>query len=208
MTEQEFNALKSRTVAALYQVGKCLETGDGIGKDEAEAVKWYRMAAEQEFAPAQFELGKCYSFGIGVRRNRATAAKWIRKAADQRHTEAMLIFGIRCRSGCGIEESPREAVKWFRRAAGRGDARAMFELGECYENGDGVKKDLDAAFLWFCRAALAAPQDEHLYQMVQSRIFAPELKEVLGKKHSRQAVSGSAQLAPALFFSCREALLQ
>ena len=66
-------------------------------------------------------------------------------------------------------------------AADQGDARAMYELGECYENGDGVKKDPDAAFLWFCRAALAAPEDEDLYQSVQNRIYSPELKEVMGK---------------------------
>ena len=84
-------------------------------------------------------------------------------------------------SGYGVEENPREGVKWLRRAADRGDARAMFELGECYENGDGVKKDPDAADLWFCRAALAAPEDEKMYQRVQNRICSPGLKEVLGK---------------------------
>jgi len=57
----------------------------------------------------------------------------------------------------------------------------MFELGECYEQGTGVKKDPDAAYLWFCRAALAAPEDKDLYQMVQNRVYSPELKEALGR---------------------------
>ena len=37
--------------------------GDGLGvaKDEAEAVKWYRKAADQGYATAQFNLGVIYA---------------------------------------------------------------------------------------------------------------------------------------------------
>ena len=143
---------------------------------------------EQEFQDLKakaveklIRVGRCYAFGLGVRRNRATAAKWLHNAAEQWHVKAMLMLGSGYRSGYGVTPNPREAVKWLRRAADRGDARAMFELGECFEAGDGVKKDRDAAYLWFCRAALAAPEDDHLYQMVQNRIYSPELKEAMEK---------------------------
>ena len=178
MTEQEFNALKSRTMTALYQVGKCLETGNGIGKDELEAVRWYRMAAEHGCADAMFELSKCYTFGIGLRRNRATAAKWLQKAAEHDHVRAMFILGNWYLSKQrGIEYNPRKAAWWFRRAADMGDAWGMFHLGECYTNGTGEKKDFDAAFLWFCKAVVTSPEDEHLFQSVQCKIFDPNLKE-------------------------------
>ena len=184
MTEQEFNALKNRTMTVLYQVGKCLETGDGIGKDETAAVKWYRMAAEHGCADAMFELGRCYTFGTGLRRNRAMAAKWLQKAAEHDHVRAMFILGKWYLSKQrGIEYNPRKAAWWFRRAADKGDAWGMFHLGECYADGVGVKKDYDVAYLWFCRAALAAPDDEILYQSVQNQIYDPNLKEVLGKKN-------------------------
>ena len=181
MNEQDFQELKAKAVEELLRIGKCYETGDGVGKDETEAFKWYRMAAERGLAEAQFELGRCYRFGIGVRRNRATAAKWLHQAAEQRHVRAMLMLGSWYLSGYGVEEKPREGVKLLRRAAERGDAQAMFKLGECYEGGTGVKKDFDTAYLWFCRAAVAAPEDEQLYERVQSRIYSPELKEVLGR---------------------------
>ena len=184
MTEQEFNALKNQTVATLFQVGKCYETGDGVGKDEAEAVRWYRLAAEHGCVDAMFELSKCYTFGIGLRRNRASAAKWLQKVAEHDHVRAMFILGnwylSKQRS---IEYNPRKAAWWFRRAADKGDAWGMFHLGECYADGVGGKKDYDAAYLWFCRAVLAAPDDEMLYQSVQNKIYDPKLKEVLGKKN-------------------------
>ena len=78
MDEREFQDLREKAGDEMCRVGKCYEIGDGVGRDAAEAVKWYRMAAEQGSAGAQFELGRCYAFGIGVRRNRATADKWIR----------------------------------------------------------------------------------------------------------------------------------
>ena len=180
MTEREFNDLKNQTVAALFQVGKCYETGDGVGKDLSEAVKWYRMAADEGHIQGLFELSKCYTFGFGVRKNRVTAGKWLREAAEHGHVTAMFLLGhwLLREVGSGVGYDPREAVKWFRRAAEKGDARAMFELGECYEDGIGVKKEPDMAYRWFCRAVLAAPEDESLYERVQNHVFDPNLKNV------------------------------
>ncbi len=182
MREHDFRDLKAKAVEQLFQVGKCYETGDGVDKDEVEAVRWYRMAAEQGSADAMFELSKCYTFGIGVRRNRATAFKWLSKAAERGHSKAMVQLGKRCTHEYEADYNPRKAVRLFRTAAEKGDAWGMFHLGECYADGIGVKKDYDAAYLWFCRAALAAPDDEMLYQSVQNKIYDPNLKEILGKK--------------------------
>ena len=178
MLEQDFQNLKTNTVKGMLCVGKCLETGDGVGKDQAEAVKWYRMAAEHGLADAAFELAKCYRFGIGVRRNRTTALKWMRRAAEQGHTKAMVLLGMHHLNEFEEEYNPRKAVNLFRKAADHGDAWGMYRLGECFERGKGAKKDFDAAYLWFCRAVLAAPDDETLYQFVQNKIYDPNLKEV------------------------------
>ena len=34
-------------VPSQKELGSCYETGSGVEKDDAEAVKWYRKAAEQ-----------------------------------------------------------------------------------------------------------------------------------------------------------------
>ena len=57
--------------------------GLGLPKDEAEAVKWYRMAAEQGQANAQDNLGFAYAKGLGVPKDEAKAVKWCRMAAEQ-----------------------------------------------------------------------------------------------------------------------------
>lgn len=68
MNERKFADLKEKAAETTLQIGRCYENGDGVGKDEAEAVKWYRIAAEQGNARAMIELGKCYTFGIRVRK--------------------------------------------------------------------------------------------------------------------------------------------
>ena len=41
-------------------LGICYRDGKGVAKDDAEAAKWVRKAAEQNFAQAQYELGVYY----------------------------------------------------------------------------------------------------------------------------------------------------
>ena len=54
-----------------------------MNKDHSEAVKWYRMAAEQGVAAAHRNLGLCYYLGDGVAQDYVEAVKWCRKAAEQ-----------------------------------------------------------------------------------------------------------------------------
>ena len=58
-----------------------------------EAVRWYRAAADQGFAPAQFNLGAMHVKGQGVPVDCAAAAKWWKLAADQGDEGA--IMGLR-----------------------------------------------------------------------------------------------------------------
>src|SRR5437879_2992662 len=51
---------------AQFRLGFCYANGQGVEKDSAEAVKWFRKAADQNDAPAQSFLGFCYSNGEGV----------------------------------------------------------------------------------------------------------------------------------------------
>ena len=64
-------------------LGYCYFNGKGVSKDESEAVRWYRKAAEQGDADAQANLGYCYLHGKGVSKDEAEAVRWYRKAAEQ-----------------------------------------------------------------------------------------------------------------------------
>ncbi len=57
------------------------EKGEGVLMDFAEAVKWYRKAAEQGNSGAQASLGFMYQLGKGVPQNYIEAYKWFNIAS-------------------------------------------------------------------------------------------------------------------------------
>jgi uncharacterized protein len=61
-------------------------------QDYAEAVKWYRLAAEQGNANAQYNLGVMYDNGDGVVQDYAEAVKWYRLAAEQGNATLKIIL--------------------------------------------------------------------------------------------------------------------
>ena len=63
-------------------------TGQGVAKDQAEMLKWWRAAAEQGDTPAQFNVGvskisATSTAARGVPRDLAEALKWYGRAANQ-----------------------------------------------------------------------------------------------------------------------------
>ena len=59
------------------------DSGRGVEQDDAEAVRWYRLAAEQGDATSQWNLAESHYHGQGVPRDTAEAAGWFRLAAEQ-----------------------------------------------------------------------------------------------------------------------------
>ena len=65
----------------MIHLGFMYANGQGVPQDYAEAVKWYRLAAEQGDEKAQFNLGFQYANGQGVPQNHAEAYVWFNLAA-------------------------------------------------------------------------------------------------------------------------------
>ena len=64
------------------------DKGRGVPQDDKEAVKWYRLAAEQGVADAQSNLGFMYAHGRGVPQDVKEAVKWWQLAAEQGNADA------------------------------------------------------------------------------------------------------------------------
>jgi TPR repeat protein len=62
-------------------LGILYDEGRGVPQDNAEALKWYRLAAAQGDALAQYHLGLMYAKGYGVPQNHIEAHKWFNLAA-------------------------------------------------------------------------------------------------------------------------------
>jgi len=64
------------------------ELGNGVPENDAEAVKWYRKAADQGLADAQSNLGVMYFNGDGVPENHVRAYVWLSMAKTQGYESA------------------------------------------------------------------------------------------------------------------------
>ena len=62
-------------------MGILYRLGEGVPKDYTEAVRWFRLAAEQGDVTAQRQLGDAYRFGEGVSQDYVQAYAWLNIAA-------------------------------------------------------------------------------------------------------------------------------
>ena len=100
------------------------DTGRGVPEDDREAVRWYRLAADQGHVTAQFNLGVMHATGEGVPQDDREAVCWYRLAADQGDVDAQADLGFMYSTGRGVPQDDREAVRWYRLAAEQGHATA------------------------------------------------------------------------------------
>ena len=73
---------------AQNELGFAYANGEGVVKNEAEAVKWYRKAADQGDADAQNNLGFMYGEGNGVVKDEIEGYKWFLLAGAQGDEDA------------------------------------------------------------------------------------------------------------------------
>ena len=65
---------------AQYDLGMMYADGISVPQDDAEAVKWFRLAGETD---AQYNLGVMYANGEGVPKDAVEAYAWLSVAAAQ-----------------------------------------------------------------------------------------------------------------------------
>jgi|ERR1017187_8580650 TPR repeat protein len=140
---------------AQYELGVKYANGQGVQKDDAKAVFWFRKAADRGNADAQEKLGEMYESGSGgLAKDDAPAVPWFRKAAEQGNAEAQSNLGVMYQNGeGGLKKDDAYAVSWYRKAAEQGYPLAQYVLGMSYEQGElGLAKDDAQAVSWYQKA--------------------------------------------------------
>lgn len=143
---------ESGDAQAQLEIGNCYLHGDGVPADVAEAMRWWRLAADQGNANAQLNLGVTL-LSRGGSEGTAEAVKWITRAAEAGDETAQRNLGLMYLMGNGVPKHARNAAVWMHRAAAKGDATAQYNLGIMFENGEGTAVDRQEARRWYERAA-------------------------------------------------------
>jgi len=89
------------SLGMIYQAGDRIPSG--VKVDGAEALKWYRMAAEQDHTEAIWHIAGMLARGIGVEQDNEEAVVWLRRGAELGSGDCMWGLGRCYLKGHGIE---------------------------------------------------------------------------------------------------------
>ena len=130
-------------------IGRHMETGDGVEKNEEKAENCYKIGAEYGIEEANLYLGRMYLKGInGGKPNPRKARRALESASDMGNTEAASLLGKAYDEGLFGKINHEKAFRYYLMAAERGDSSSMLMIGLFYAQGTSVQKDLSAAEMW------------------------------------------------------------
>jgi len=106
-----------------------------LANDDAEALAWFQLAAEQNLDRAQLELGRIlYYNGLCPPEQHAEALRCFQLAAGQGDGDGLFCVGYMHELGHSVPADKNEAVRWYKRAAAAGHRRAAI----CVQNSHGA----------------------------------------------------------------------
>jgi hypothetical protein len=172
-------------------IGSMYNFGQGVEKNENEAFKWFKLAAEQGLAEGQLELSKIYN----SKKNYKEAFKWGLLAAKQNESEAQAFIGNMYLGGLGIIKNEKEAFKWIELSTEnqkeKGKLDAFYLLGLLYEEGIGTKKNIKKAAEMYKKSIQFLNEnniDQNIIPQIQNRlsIVNAEIKNIAHKSESQK----------------------
>jgi TPR repeat protein len=152
-------------IQAQYAVATALHEGQGVEEDYAQAIYWFRKAAESGCAESSYQLGSMYLHGWWLKKEDVgEAVKWYDKALALGiedpwglQQDAYFIAGAYYFGHQGVPRSHPEALRWYRLAVQGGWASAAYTLGNMYAAGEGVPKDEVEAARWYHKSVKMDP---------------------------------------------------
>ncbi|RZJ12410.1 MAG: sel1 repeat family protein [Rubrivivax sp.] len=120
--------------------------------DHAQAVHWFRVAADAGSAEGLALLAVCQLEGLGLPRDPAQARTRLEAAAAQGSLTGKFHLGRMLVAGWGGAPDAARGVALYTAAAAQGHADATFNLAACLDGGWGCNPDRLAAKALFLRA--------------------------------------------------------
>lgn len=146
-------AARNGNAMAQFNMGVLFDEGEEVAENDEVAVSWYKMAAEQDFAPAIMSLGEMYQKGYGVEKDFDKAMSLYQEAAVMGNVEAQLTLGIIYQSERTGPYNEELSARMFRAAADQGNVLGMTRIGAKYADGRGVERDYIQGYMWSYLAA-------------------------------------------------------
>jgi localization factor PodJL len=152
-------AIAATDPAAEYEMGVRFADGRGVPQSLTEAARWFELAADAGFVPAQFRLGSLKEKGEGIRKDVQAARRLYLAAAAKGHAKAMHNLAVLYAEGLDGRPDYKAASEWFRKAAGYGVTDSQYNLAILFARGIGLQTNLVESYRWFALAAASGDAD-------------------------------------------------
>lgn len=108
----------------MLNLGNMHAAGQGVARDQAQALLWYQRAAEAGDATGMFEVARAYEQGLGSKANQAVAMDWYRRSAEADNSAAQWLLGQQLYQ----QGEHLQGLSWIRSAAQQGEHVARLFL--------------------------------------------------------------------------------
>ncbi|MEJ1157328.1 tetratricopeptide repeat protein [Prosthecomicrobium sp. N25] len=133
-----------------------------------EAVKWYRLAAAQDFAPAYSRIGLLHKNGKGVEKDGKKALEYVAKAARMGYADSQVLLGDLIMQGVGMPPNRQLARQWYKKSAEAGNQIAVHRLKATEPKGE-ISHALMAAGLLTLGLMILLPDDPEVAKKYNNR---------------------------------------
>lgn len=132
---------------------------------QAEALQWYKKAANQDHTHAQIRLATYY-YNNGQGPDFQSAYHWIWRLAQKNDAFAQAQLGWMYVQGAGVEKDYQIAHYWFLKSALQGNHQAAPFLAWMYFHAQGVRGSNTEAFKWYKKSAEAGDPEAQMFMVV------------------------------------------
>ena len=94
--------------------------GEGLEKDQTEAVRGWMIAAKNGNIPSYRNIANAYAYGEGVEKDIKKAIEYYEKAADAGDPQSLFVLGNRYCRGDGVERNSELGFSLLEQAAEQG----------------------------------------------------------------------------------------
>jgi len=158
---------------AQHALGVIHEKGQGVKRDFAEALRWFRLASDQGLARSTGRLGLMILLGQGQAANINAGIALMEKAGQAGDVTALHNLAYAYETGAAGSDSRGLSIDLYTQAAEKGYSASAFRLAVLYTNGQIVPRNFVSARKWVRICEGAAVQTIAPDQI-------KELKAVLG----------------------------
>ena len=146
-------AAENDNLDAMYYLGLCHESGNGVPTDPYKAFEYYNKAVQGGYLEAYSKVGYAYLAGEGVETDFAKAYQYLRVAADYDVTEGYAYLGDIYYYGLGIDVNYKSAKEMYETAAAKGNPHSMCQLALIHGYGLGVDEDKSLMHKYYKQAS-------------------------------------------------------